>query len=212
MYISLEYQLVEAGFSILLGFALGMVYDLFRIMRRRFGLRRITPLLDALYWLLAAAALFFFAACLSQRGFRLFMFIFAVLGGGIYFNTLSASCMWILERFADLIIFFIRIALFPLKFLLILIKKIIEKLKKVFQYFKKWFTINDNRFVRPKASAVKARSTKEGRFETQENKHTDKADHSDYHGLRGGYSGGAEFKDSRGRGAKGIERSGKGKP
>jgi len=126
MDISLAYQLIEAVLSVALGFAFGAVYDLFRIMRRRFGLKHVTALVDALYWLLAAAALFFFSSGVSQRGFRIFMFIFAVMGGAVYFNTLSASAMWMLERFADFLFLTVKIVLFPIKFLLTILKKMLE--------------------------------------------------------------------------------------
>ena len=208
MDISLAYQLVEAGLSVALGFVFGIVYDLFRIMRRRFGLKHVTALIDALYWLLAAAALFFFSSGVSQRGYRAFMFIFAVMGGAVYFYTLSASIMWMLERFADFLLLVVRIVLFPIKFLVKILKKILEILKKVFQYLKKWFTINYNRSKYPKVKAVHVRGTKEGRFEEKENRNTDNAHNNDYYGLRSSYAGWTEFKNIGGPGAKSKARAG----
>ena len=44
--------------ALLLGGAMGVVYDLFRILRVRVHVRLLGPVLDLLFWLGATAALF----------------------------------------------------------------------------------------------------------------------------------------------------------
>ncbi|HHU05036.1 MAG TPA: hypothetical protein GXZ65_00955 [Clostridiales bacterium] len=186
MDISPSYQLIEAALSVGLGFALGIVYDLFRIARRRLNALHLTALFDALYWVLAAACLFFFGAGASQRGFRLFMFAFAFLGGAFYFLTLSAPAMWLLEKFADLIQFMFRCLCLPFVISVKFINFFKETLKRVFKYLKKWFRISTKRFIPSGRFDARSRYTKEERFENEEGKYYYEAGRTHRNRLRGG--------------------------
>jgi len=215
MDISPSYQLLEAALSAALGFALGIVYDLFRIARRRLKALHLTALFDALYWVLAAACFFFFGAGVSQRGFRLFMFAFAFLGGAIYFLTLSAPAMWLLEKFADFIEFLIRCLCLPFVFAARLIKFFRESLKRVFKYLKKWFRINTKSFAPSERLYVRSRYAKEERFENEEGKYYYEAGRLGRDRLRGGDSdfaqrenrGGGDGKAGAVKGSGGKERA-----
>ncbi|NLL45556.1 MAG: hypothetical protein GX250_01940 [Clostridiales bacterium] len=212
MDISPSYQLVEAALSIALGFALGIVYDLFRIMRRRLGALHLTALFDVLYWLLAAACLFFFGAGASQRGFRLFMFAFAFLGGAVYFLTLSSPSMWLLEKFADFLQFVVKCLCLPFVFTIKFLKFLKETSKRVFQYLKKWFRISNKGFLPSERFSVRSRYTKEERFEKQEGKHYYEAGRIGGDRLLDGDARLAQRKNRSGRGGKrGATQAGGGK-
>lgn len=58
MTVDLLQQLRALCQALLLGGAMGVVYDLFRILRVRVKLPLLGPLLDLLFWLTAVAALF----------------------------------------------------------------------------------------------------------------------------------------------------------
>ena len=48
--------------AILLGFAVGVVYDLLRLFRTRVGIAAVGWVLDLLFWAVAVAALFVYSA------------------------------------------------------------------------------------------------------------------------------------------------------
>ena len=68
-----------------LGGALGLVYDLFRLLRGRLGWRLLGMALDLLYWPLAVAALFVYSVAAGDGEVRFYLMAGVALGGVLYF-------------------------------------------------------------------------------------------------------------------------------
>jgi len=66
--------------ALALGGGLGLVYDLFRLLRGRFCLGILGSALDLLYWPLSVAALFFYAVAAGNGEVRIYLLVGAVLG------------------------------------------------------------------------------------------------------------------------------------
>ncbi len=118
--------------SALLGGVLGLVYDLLRAVRRLGG-GVLGGVLDALYCLLSAAAVFFFV---MAGGGELRIFILLGAGGGavLFFCLLS-------QPLRPLWDFWLELALAPLRLLGSILKKCGIVFKKLFSFFQRWFTI-----------------------------------------------------------------------
>ena len=74
--------------ALLLGGAMGVVYDLFRILRVRVRAPLVGPLLDLLFWLTATATLFLWSQSAWGGQVRLYGAAFCVVGGALYFGTI----------------------------------------------------------------------------------------------------------------------------
>ena len=82
------------------GAALGLLYDLFRVLRERWR-HWAGMVLDLLFWLTAAAALFAFAILRGDGEIRLYHGAAFAAGGGGYFLLFSRFVLWLLRRLAD---------------------------------------------------------------------------------------------------------------
>lgn len=123
--------------SILLGGTLALVYDLFRAVRslvRRSPLRQLLGgALDALYCLLALAAVFFFVMA-GDGELRLFV-LAGILGGAVLFFCLLSPLLLPLWGF------WLELLLVPLTFGIKILKKVYQICKKLFSFLRSWFTI-----------------------------------------------------------------------
>lgn len=104
------------------GFAIGLVYDFFRILRRVLSHRQwLVQLEDAIYWLVVSFLMFYFMLQQNYGEIRFFSIVGAALGLVIYFCSISLVFM----RVAVAVIEFLqrvfatvfRIVLAPLRFL-----------------------------------------------------------------------------------------------
>ena len=127
--------------ALLLGGGMGVVYDLFRILRVRVKIPLLRPLLDLLFWFGATAALFWW----SQRAWggqvRLYGAVFCLLGGGLYFWAVSPWFLKLGYLLADLLTLLLGILTFPLGIVLSILKKIKELAKNIFLFGAKWYRI-----------------------------------------------------------------------
>lgn len=118
MLISVQEQLTVFGLSILLGCGLGVLYDVFRLLRLlvRFGPAAIF-LQDLLFWLAAALLTFFYIFAANSGQIRWFILFGALLGAVIYHLTLGEMVIRFLRAAIDLIrrvlTRFIHFVLFP---------------------------------------------------------------------------------------------------
>lgn len=136
--------------SILLGAALGLLYDFLRALRRRGGSPVWLGLLDGLYAVVAATALFFFVMT-GDGELRLFILLGALGGAVLHFCLFS-------RPMAPLWDFWLGIFLVPWDILKKFAKKVASICKKLFSFWKRWFTITVERAKRPKTSAEKGGS------------------------------------------------------
>lgn len=90
MGITVSGQLSLLICSALLGFALGAVYDFFRIFRTvaHCG-RNVVFVLDIIYWLVCAAVTFAFLLLQNEGKLRALVIIFEVAGAMLYYYTIG---------------------------------------------------------------------------------------------------------------------------
>jgi hypothetical protein len=178
-------QLQQAGLSLAVGAAAGLLYDLFAVQRaaRRF----LAPLLDLLFCLLTGAALFWLGAGPGGGSLRLFMLLFLLLGMQLYFRLSGGRVRRLLSRLWGLWERVFAFLTAPLRFFLQFMKKSAKKArifeKKLFQNSKKWFTL----YNKLKKRAHSKRNLKKGMGqsdEAEENRYHHEDRDRDLGGLR----------------------------
>ena len=100
--------------ALLLGGAMGVTYDLFRILRVRVRVPLLGPLLDLLFWLAATAALFIWSHDAWGGEVRLYGAAFCLAGGALYFWAVSPWLLKLGYLGADLAAAFLGILTIPL--------------------------------------------------------------------------------------------------
>ncbi len=97
MEISIAVQTLVFLKSILLGTALGVIYDVLRAARRtaRAGVGA-TAAYDALFWMILLPALFVFVLTAANGEGRGYILLGMTLGGALYFLTLSPPLLTLL--------------------------------------------------------------------------------------------------------------------
>lgn len=123
--------------AILLGGALGVVYDLMRVLRRRVPLPGLGSVLDFLFWVLATAALFVFSHEAWDGQIRMYGAVFCFLGGTAYFWGLSPHILRLGFLFADILRFILGILSLPVRLLVRLFKRIAKIIKNIFLFMGK---------------------------------------------------------------------------
>jgi len=79
---------------VLAGFALGFLYDFFRIMRRALKIKRFwTSVSDIFFWAMAVMIIFVVLFYTNYGQIRGFVFLAAVLGATLYFLVLSPKIL-----------------------------------------------------------------------------------------------------------------------
>ena len=110
--------------ALLLGGAMGVIYDLFRIIRVRVRAPLLGPLLDLLFWLGATGALFLWSQDAWGGRVRLYGAAFCMVGGALYFWAVSPWLLRLGYLGADLTAALLGILTFPLGLLKSFFKKI----------------------------------------------------------------------------------------
>lgn len=157
MEIPVTGQALEAALSIFAGVMAGLVYDVFRVIRRVFRARAVTMVSDGVFWCVCGLGLFILGLSAGGGEQRIFMQVLAALGAALYFLTVSP---WILEFGAFAAMVMGRIFKFltaPLRWMGRYFEKFRQLLKKYFSYLKKWFTIKRKK----KPAATEADITEE---------------------------------------------------
>ena len=130
-------QLAQAAAALLLGGVLGVLYDVFRALRRWAGLE---ALWDLLFGLCALPALFTLGLA-GPGGLRLFVLLAALLGASVHFLILSPAVLAGLPFCLRLVARAVRFCLYPFALLKKPAKNLCFFCRKVFQKWRKWFTI-----------------------------------------------------------------------
>ena len=133
MEIEILAQAVDFGGAVLLGGAVGLLYDGMRVFRHRLGLPWLGHVLDAVFWLVVTVGLFVYALTAGDGRVRIFYVAAAAIGCLGYALSLSRWVRMGLDKAADAVSFLWRLLCFPIKRILALWKKILGKLKKYFQ-------------------------------------------------------------------------------
>jgi hypothetical protein len=133
-------QLAELGLSLAMGAGLGLLYDVFRALRRRTG-ARAGAVLDALFALSAAFMLFAFGMGPGEGSVQVFTVIFAALGLAAYMAAVSPPVLKALLFVSDAASRGLSFASAPMKKAAEKIGKSKKISRNVFTKSKKWFTI-----------------------------------------------------------------------
>ena len=107
-----------------LGVALGLVYDLFRVLRLRLPLRILGGMLDLLYWPLTVCALFVYTVAVGDGVVRIYLMLGVALGNLLYFGLLSSVARYLGDKLADFFVVFGYFFIYPVQW--------VEKLWKNF--------------------------------------------------------------------------------
>ena len=141
-------QLVETAAALALGAAAGLFYDALRVIRRRLPIKLVTLLCDLVFSVAAGCAIFVLGMTIGGGRQRALTATITVLGGVLYFLTLTRPTMYILEGVADLISLLTRLLGFPAVFLLKTSKIFAIFSKKVFNYGLGWYIFREKRSLR----------------------------------------------------------------
>ncbi|MGE4485534.1 MAG: spore cortex biosynthesis protein YabQ [Oscillospiraceae bacterium] len=191
MEISVSHQLCEAAASLGLGAAAGFLYDIFRTVRLETRSSVVTVITDMLFWLICAALLFLFGMSAGEGKQRIFMTIFAFLGGALYFCTVSRFMLKLCGFLAEGVRFVLYCLSRPFVWINICLKKLGNILKTIFKYYRKWYRISYDynrrkcsRFIVPKSTGKDGKEVeikKNGRYYDYSNSHSDslRDDHAD---------------------------------
>lgn len=111
------------------GIIIGILFDVFRILRRTFKTNDIiTYLQDLIFWILAGISVLYFIFEFNNGELRMYIFIAIILGLILYMLTFSAYIIKInvaiLKFLKTIIIKLFTLILLPFKYLYKLIKKI----------------------------------------------------------------------------------------
>ena len=116
-------QLTALWQGVLLGAAMGLLYDFFRVLRARIKLPFLGPALDILFWCAVTAALFVWSQWIWGGVVRLYGAILCFGGGAVYFWLFSPWFLRLGWLCADLTAIFWRILTMPWKAGVLLLQK-----------------------------------------------------------------------------------------
>ena len=125
-----------------LGLAVGLLYDLFRVLRVRVALPLLGAVLDLSFWIIVTVALFVWSQQAWRGEIRLYGIFFLFGGGVLYFWLISTWMLKIGYFLADAAALVWRILTLPLAAAGKLQKKTKKFAKNSFHFAQEWFRIN----------------------------------------------------------------------
>ncbi len=138
MTITLSGQLLEFFYAALMGAALGVLYDVFKVLRLiGLNFRLAAFIEDVLFFLIATVTVFSFYMQVTDGKFRIIVLVAAFLGFVLYSITIERPIFFIIRKIYDIIskifAFIYKKIVLPLfKLLLKLLKWILSPVKRVF--------------------------------------------------------------------------------
>ena len=121
----------------LIGVAIGILFDFFRILRRTIKTSNIiTYIEDVLFWILTGLLILYNIWYFNNGEIRIFMFLGIILGVLIYMSTLSNILIKVFTRILKTII---RILEIPFKVISSFFRKIITVTSQLFEKITKKF-------------------------------------------------------------------------
>lgn len=127
--------------GLLMGVTIGLLYDVLRVVRVRFGSALLGHMLDLFFWGTVTLGIFVW----SQEAFggtvRLYGVEAVAVGSILYFCTFTKVFLWICFLLADIIEFIFHVLYLPVTLLVWLEKKFKKFTQKVFLFLLKWYKI-----------------------------------------------------------------------
>ena len=131
---------------ILVGILIGIVFDIFRIIRRSFKTPDfITYIEDILFWIISGALLLFCIFTFNNGELRLYLFVSIILGNLLYLFTLSK---YFIKISTYLINILKKILYYPYSIIKKIIKKIYNPLVKFLRNVKINLTKNMKKTIK----------------------------------------------------------------
>lgn len=129
-------QLYSFAIFILVGFLIGLLFDMFRISRRTFKTSDIiTCLEDVLFWILTGLLILFSIFKFNNGDIRFFIVLAIFIGIALYMLVFSKivinTLVKIILIIKKAISFIIKITLYPIKLILKLFKIMTKPIKKL---------------------------------------------------------------------------------
>ena len=203
MEISITQQAASFAGAVLLGFGVGLFYDILRLVRGRLRARVLRAMLDLLFWIAVTVALFIYVTGMVGGRVRLYVLAALVCGAVMYFLTLSPWLVSLGTVVGDVLEDLVRFCLLPVRFVGNVAKKIKKLFKNLFLYRRKWVRIKAE-FKRMGGEAFsEAAQKKEGGVHAFcKSRFADKIADSGHAGRRGSLSVGAQQPRRAGTGRK----------
>ena len=151
--IPIKEQLLAFFFAFLSGASFALVYDLFAAVRKRFHSRIAAALMDGIYCLSVAAALFLFTLHLGDGRPRLYLLAAIALGATVYFSLPASYFRPIWNFWLDCFLLTLSFGDAPRRFFLRWYQNVQKRCKKLFYFATKCVIM----------FACKPRNTKETR-------------------------------------------------
>lgn len=123
-------QLAQAAAALIMGGAIGLLYDVLKTIRLKTKYKTLAGLIDLLFWLVALISLFALGMTSGGGDIRIFMLVAALCGAVLYMIGPSPAVLEILNFLADLIGRTVRLCLKPMG----KIKKEVQKAKILKKY------------------------------------------------------------------------------
>lgn len=120
------------------GFVIGILFDIFRILRKSFKTKDfITYLQDILFWILTGFILLYSIFTFNNGEIRLYMFLGVFIGCLLYMTTLSSYFIKInvkiVTTIKNIILKIVNVLMIPFKIFVKPIKFITINIKKIFR-------------------------------------------------------------------------------
>ncbi len=127
--------------AVLLGWSLGLLYDLLRALRRRCRWSGLSAALDALYGLMLFLLVFLFALRVGGGELRVFLLAGLAVGLLLFFTLCSAALRPLWDLWVDAALRLLWLLGLPFRFLLRQLNFFRYRLKKLFHFFRRCYII-----------------------------------------------------------------------
>ena len=153
MHISISYQLLAAGAALSLGASLGILFDIFRVIRRHGAPRFLCIIMELLFAFFCGGSIFWLGLSAGHGEQRLYMTVLAFCGSILYFLLFSPLVLQCMNAAIGLIAKILYFLSAPVRSFLRILKKFPVFFKKHFPYWKYWYKISSV-YNEPKRSRI----------------------------------------------------------
>ncbi len=134
-------QATSLGWGVVIGLFIGLMYDLFRILRVRVKIPVVGHVLDLLFWAVVTLAIFLWSQMAWGGRVRYYGIASLMVGAVIYFSTFTHTILWLGFLLADFVQFLLQLATVPI-LALVAAEKFFQKIiKNLFSFWLKWYRI-----------------------------------------------------------------------
>lgn len=132
---NIQEQMLSFTVFIIIGVVIGILFDVFRILRKSFKTPDIiTYVHDFMFWMLTGILLIYAIHSFNNGNIRIYIFVALVIGLLLYLVNISKYFIYINVKLIDIIK---SILILPFKIIYNFIKKIFFNLKEKYTYFGK---------------------------------------------------------------------------